>query len=487
MSFNPFANAYLQTIYNKINEGNCICVLGPELAVDQASGKKLDLLLAEQLTSSFPQLEVDPLKKNDLAYVSMRVHAASPQILDPLTFRNSVKGFYQHYEQHIPAIYNKLAELPFRLILNTSFDQYMALAKGDSAFFAHYNYQRNRNQLEELKEDQSLIYNLFGSYHDPESLILSKAEQIDYLNNLGRAVSKIPEFIRAQMNENSLYLFLGFNAESWHLPLLFRALNFHKSSAAYYYYEDDISLDLQHLFNDALKFNLKKEKADDFVEQLLSGYKNSGLSMAVRQFNKEEENDRPKANLDTGKATLLIMTANPKNTQRLGVEAEYNNATEAYLKSGNLDAYEIFPILDVNTKTFSRLLDHHKPAILHFSGHGIGNALLFYSDNGMADKVSGQTLGKMLSLYPSINCLVLNACYSEQQAAEISQYIPNIIGTDNAIGDKKAQEFTLFFYQHVFAGATYEEAFDKAVANLGLANLGGGAQFVFYKNTEKIR
>lgn len=487
MSFNLFANAYLQTIYNKIDQGDCICVLGPELAVDLESSKSLDLLLAEQLTTSFPQLEVDPLKKNDLAYVSMRVNAASPQILDPLTFRNSVKAFYQHYEQKLPSIYQQLAELPFRLVLNTSFDRYMATAKGTKAFFAHYNYKRNRNQLEELKEDQTVVYNLFGCYHDPESLILSKSEQIDYLNNLGKAVSKIPEFIRAQMNQNSLYLFLGFDSDSWHLPLLFRALNFHKSSAAYYYHEADIPMNIQHLFSDALKFNLKKEKATNFAQELSDGYKKSGLSMEVQQLMNTKENDRPKPNLDTGKSTLLIMTANPKNTQRLGVEQEYNNARDAYMNSGNLEQYEVHPILDVNTKTLSRLLGHHKPSMLHFSGHGTGDALLFYSDNGLANKVSGREFGRMLALYPSINCLVLNACYSEQQAEEMAQYIPNIIGTDNAIGDTKAQEFTSFFYRHIFGGATYEEAFDKAIADLGISDLGKTAQFVFYKNTEKIR
>ena len=51
-----------------------------------------------------------------------------------------------------------------------------------------------------------------------------------------------------------------------------------------------------------------------------------------------------------------------------------------------------------------------------------------------------------------VECVVLNACYSEVQAEAIHQHINHVIGMNRAIGDKAAINFTVAFYDGLAAG-----------------------------------
>jgi CHAT domain len=85
-----------------------------------------------------------------------------------------------------------------------------------------------------------------------------------------------------------------------------------------------------------------------------------------------------------------------------------------------------------------------EPQIVHFSGHGIGGinieegiatrkfinknanlplaGLVFEDETGQSQVVSGQALAKLFKLFnKQVECVVLNACYSEVQAQAIVQ------------------------------------------------------------------
>ncbi|BAY50581.1 pentapeptide repeat-containing protein (plasmid) [Scytonema sp. HK-05] len=67
-----------------------------------------------------------------------------------------------------------------------------------------------------------------------------------------------------------------------------------------------------------------------------------------------------------------------------------------------------------------------------------------------------------------VECVLLNACYSEEQAQAISQYIKYVIGMNQAIGDKAAIAFAVAFYDALGAGEEVQFAY-----NLGCAVLVG--------------
>ncbi|MEB3282471.1 MAG: CHAT domain-containing protein [Lyngbya sp.] len=114
-----------------------------------------------------------------------------------------------------------------------------------------------------------------------------------------------------------------------------------------------------------------------------------------------------------------------------------------------------------------------KPQIIHFSGHGEGKAetqqyssfdveegLYLEDEKGEAKLISTDALAALFRLFAnSVECVILNACYSEAQAKAITQHIPYAIGMKKAIGDRAAIEFAIAFYDALGAGESIEFAY----------------------------
>ncbi len=186
---------------------------------------------------------------------------------------------------------------------------------------------------------------------------------------------------------------------------------------------------------------------------------------------------------------VLLMTSNPKDAQQLELNAEINTIRAILRRAQERERYGIELSLDVTREGFLETLLQEKPAIVHFSGHGVGqNGLLFYGKNGMSELASGDGLANLFRLFSKhIRCVLLNACYSQEQAVVISQHINYVIGTDNAISDSKAIEFSKGFYTALFNGEDIESAFEMAVAHVDFQNLPPSAQPLLFKNGEKIK
>jgi hypothetical protein len=105
-----------------------------------------------------------------------------------------------------------------------------------------------------------------------------------------------------------------------------------------------------------------------------------------------------------------------------------------------------------------KLLDFN-PDILHFSGHGGLDGLYFLDDTSKAHKIRKEALVSLFALYSNqIRCVVLNACYSKEQAQAISQHIDVVIGMNNGISDEAAIKYATVFYQALFSGKEIEFA-----------------------------
>lgn len=71
----------------------------------------------------------------------------------------------------------------------------------------------------------------------------------------------------------------------------------------------------------------------------------------------------------------------------------------------------------------------------------------------------------------AVECVILNACYSEIQAGAIAQHIEYVIGMDKAIGDKIAIEFAVAFYDALGAGESIEFAYKLACNAIRWTNI----------------
>ncbi len=106
------------------------------------------------------------------------------------------------------------------------------------------------------------------------------------------------------------------------------------------------------------------------------------------------------------------------------------------------------------------LLDF-RPQILHFCGHGAENGGLAFEDEmGKIQLVNAEALADLFQLFAvQLECVVLNACFSEIQANAIAQHIDYVIGMNHKIGDKAAISFAVGFYDAVGAGESFDFAY----------------------------
>jgi len=157
--------------------------------------------------------------------------------------------------------------------------------------------------------------------------------------------------------------------------------------------------------------------------------------------------------------TILIVTANPDNTERIRFDKEVRDIDEG-LKRKWKSSYKIISIFAARPKDIRRAILDHQPSFVHFSGHGEGEeGIVFEDESGNQRTVDSNTLAEFFSLFVNdISCIVLNACYSEVQAKEIAKYIPYVIGMQKEIEDKSAIAFSVAFYDGIFAGLTIEKS-----------------------------
>ncbi|MDJ0615675.1 MAG: AAA-like domain-containing protein [Calothrix sp. MO_192.B10] len=183
---------------------------------------------------------------------------------------------------------------------------------------------------------------------------------------------------------------------------------------------------------------------------------------------------------------ILILTANPTNTQPLRLSEEVREIKSAWERSFKREQFEIVVESAVRPKELRRALLTHKPQILHFSGHGSGEqGLFFMGDSGKAVLVTPDALSRFFKAIKNIftiETVLLNACYSEVQAAGIYPYINYIIGMNQAIGDQAAIQFSIGFYDTLFNGESIENAFLLGRKAIELENIPEHLTPVFRKN-----
>ena len=172
---------------------------------------------------------------------------------------------------------------------------------------------------------------------------------------------------------------------------------------------------------------------------------------------------------------ILILTANPTNTKPLRVSEEVREIKRAWERSQNREKFEIIVEEAVRPQEFRRTLLGHKPNIVHFSGHGGGEqGLALMGDNGEVFLVKVAPLAKFFKALQEIffiDCVFLNACYSDVQAEGIYPYVNYVVGMNQKIGDEAAKQFAIGFYDTLFAGQSIQSAFDLGCNAIEIENI----------------
>lgn len=189
---------------------------------------------------------------------------------------------------------------------------------------------------------------------------------------------------------------------------------------------------------------------------------------------------------------ILILSANPINTDRLRLDEEVREIQSALERSRRRDQFELITRSAVGIDELRRALLDHEPQIVHFSGHGTGVNLLLddsrqqqqrkllpipeqsagialENEFGQMQLVSTKSLTDLFERFKdTIECVLLNSCYSEIQAEEIYKHINCVIGMKSSIQDRAALNFSKGFYDAICAGRKYDDAFKFGCNNIDM-------------------
>lgn len=170
---------------------------------------------------------------------------------------------------------------------------------------------------------------------------------------------------------------------------------------------------------------------------------------------------------------ILILSANPQNTEKLRLDEEVREIQAGLERARSRDRFEIITRWAVQTDDLRRALLDHEPEIVHFSGHGAGNQGLALENNvGQMQLVSTASLARLFKLFKNqVECVLLNACYSEVQAEAIHQHIDCVVGMNQAIGDRAAIKFAVGFYDALGADRSYEDAYEFGCSAIDLESI----------------
>lgn len=157
---------------------------------------------------------------------------------------------------------------------------------------------------------------------------------------------------------------------------------------------------------------------------------------------------------------ILILASNPRKD--LNLDDEIRDLQDVIEKSRNRQEFKVEIAPAVRVGDLQDLLHRHKPQIVHFCGHGSGQqGLVFKGNDGGEQWVRADALSDLFRLFSSnVGCVLLNACYSEEQADAIVNHIDYVIGMNQEIRDDAAIAFSKGFYRALGYECSIEDAYE---------------------------
>lgn len=169
---------------------------------------------------------------------------------------------------------------------------------------------------------------------------------------------------------------------------------------------------------------------------------------------------------------ILFLAASPEDQVLLHTDAEAR-AIDLALRQTEQRNLELIYHGAVQVDDLQPLLFRHRPHLVHFSGHGSSDhAILLQTADGQSAAVTGTALRDLFQLGQTrLRCVVLNACYTEEQASAIAEVVDCVVGMSDAISDDAAQRFATAFYGALGAGQSIKTAFAAGCNRIDLSNL----------------
>lgn len=187
-------------------------------------------------------------------------------------FRQLTRIQIQDLHQQQLNRFQKISEIPFDLILSTYpydllhdiFDQQQIDHQ-----FARYSFLQESTPLKPFSSARPLIYNLFGSEEQKESMVISLDRLYQFFFGV-LGVHQLPKLIQDKVQQATHLVFLGFSFDDWYMKLLLRVLKVHEKDISYAHPHQLPGIDQQNktFFEHNFKMMFFDKEMDDFTTGL---------------------------------------------------------------------------------------------------------------------------------------------------------------------------------------------------------------------------
>lgn len=174
---------------------------------------------------------------------------------------------------------------------------------------------------------------------------------------------------------------------------------------------------------------------------------------------------------------ILFLTANPfegnSSEPPLKLYREFESIDDKIQLSEYRHEFELIPRFSSSLFRLHEYIIRFRPQIIHFSGHGTKSGELVFQDQYGGNQIANINAIKNIFgiLHKGIRYVVLNSCFSENQAQLISQYVDCVIGIANEIYDQAAIGFATNFYFGLGSGLNVNDAYELGKNYVKLLNI----------------
>lgn len=255
-----------ELLVEDLKTGKCVLFLGPELLVNKEGKyyktyfKQLADENKETISQYFPKENLFAFQGN--LGVKYRMLA------------KKVTRFYE--EAGDEAILNLISQLPFSLIINVSPDTSLnkVFTKNNYPFRSAYFPDPKASGIEAPTKENPVIYNIFGSIEDEQSIIMSHKKLFETIIELMQKDS-IPINIRDFLKTANSFIFLGLKFETWYYQLLLSILGFNNESitTTRVGVPREADLDTVSVMNSCFQIDFSNLNPNNIIEQLYNSIK----------------------------------------------------------------------------------------------------------------------------------------------------------------------------------------------------------------------
>jgi hypothetical protein len=173
------------------------------------------------------------------------------------------------------------------------------------------------------------------------------------------------------------------------------------------------------------------------------------------------------------RTTILFLAGNPTEQAWNHLGKELSEIEDSLRQSRNRSEFELVSFQAVRPRDIIRIMAETRPNIVHFSGQAMESGeLVLSSILGEPEPVPVIFLERLFEKFSdSIDCVVLNASYSETQAIALSAHISFVVCMNQEVEEKAAIAFSIGFYTALGANQSIERAYELGCVQIGLENL----------------